>query len=150
MFKTELINFLLSSEKASMSNSLDEWYLSDFYDKHIHNIGYEEGYVMLVDCCDVWMKYPNFTFELVDIMSSIRNRISTNTFPQCFNDSEEQILEIYLNTDNRVSEIIYSVYKNIDIDNDMLDGWVQTGIEDEKKMLKELFQNSNIKILESY
>ena len=40
MFKEELIKFLLSTENFK---ELDEWYISDFDDKHVHGISYEQG-----------------------------------------------------------------------------------------------------------
>lgn len=89
MFKEELIKFLLSTENFK---ELDEWYISDFDDKHVHGISYEQGYPMLIDCCEVWMQYPQNTFELINIMSSIRNMMSTNTFPEIFIENKENIL----------------------------------------------------------
>jgi len=106
MFKEELIEFLLSTDNF---NELDEWYISDFDDKHVHGISYEQGYPMLIDCCEVWIQYPEYTFELINILSSIRNMMSTNTFPDIFIENKQNILAIYSDKENRVRTLIDKV-----------------------------------------
>jgi hypothetical protein len=109
MFKEELIEFLVSTESL---NELDEWYISDFDDKHVQGINYEQGYPMLEACCEVWIQYPEYTFELISTISSIRNMISTNTFPDIFIENKQNILAIYFDTENRVRTLIID-YRSI-------------------------------------
>ena len=141
MFKEELIKLLLSTENF---NELDEWYISDFDDKHIQGINYEQGYPMLIDCCEVWIQYPEYTFELIDIMCSIRNMISTNTFPDIFIENKQNILAIYFDTENRVRTIISRVHEGDNIDEKLIERSIESGIKDEKLMFSKLFYRSNI------
>ena len=141
MFKEELIKFLLSTENFK---ELDEWYISDFDDKHVHGISYEQGYPMLIDCCEVWMQYPQNTFELINIMSSIRNMISTNTLPEIFIENKKNILTIYCDTEKRVRDQVNKVYEGEGIEPQLIQKFISSGIEDEKLMFAELFYRSNI------
>ena len=141
MFKEELIEFLLSTENF---NELGEWYMSDFDDKHVQGINYEQGYPMLIDCCEVWIQYPEYTFELIDIMGSIRNIISTNTFPDIFIENKQNILAIYFDTENRVRTIISRVHEGDNIDEKLIESSIESGIKDEKLMFSKLFYRSNI------
>jgi|GEM_PF-5186664 len=141
MFKEELIKFLLSTENF---HELDEWYMSDFDDKHVQDINYEQGYPMLIDCCEVWIQYPEYTCELIDIMGSIRNMISTNTFPDIFIENKQNILAIYFDTENRVRTIIGRVHESDNIDEKLIKSSIESGIKDEKLMFAELFYRSNI------
>ncbi|WP_201549437.1 hypothetical protein [Psychrobacter sp. Pi2-1] len=141
MFKEELIKFLLSTENF---HELDEWYMSDFDDKHVRDINYEQGYPMLIDCCEVWIQYPEYTCELIDIMGSIRNMISTNTFPDIFIENKQNILAIYFDTENRVRTIIGRVHEGDNIDEKLIKSSIESGIKDEKLIFAELFYLSNI------
>ena len=141
MFKEELIEFLLSTENF---NELGEWYMSDFDDKHVQGINYEQGYPMLEDCCEVWIQYPEYTRELIDIMGSIRNIISTNTFPDIFIENKQNIFAIYFDTENRVRTIISRVHEGDNIDEKLIESSIESGIKDEKLMFSELFYRSNI------
>ena len=141
MFKEELIEFLLSTENF---HELGEWYLSDFDDKHVQGINYEQGYPMLEDCCGVWMQYPEYTFELIDIMRSIRNMISTNTFPDIFIENKQNILAIYFDTENRVRTLISRVHEGDNKDEKLIKISIESAIKGEKLMFSELFYRSNI------
>ena len=141
MFKEELIKFLLSTENF---NELDEWYIFDFDDKHVYGVNYEQGYPMLIDCCEVWMQYPQYTFELINIMSSIRNMISTNTFPDIFIENKKYLLAIYSDTEKRARDQVNKVYESDDMDPEFIQKLIDSGIEDEKLMFAELFYRSNI------
>lgn len=141
MFKEELMKFLLSTENF---NELNEWYISDFDDKHIHGISYERGYPMLIQCCEVWMQYLQNTFELIQIMSSVRNMMSTNTFPDIFIENKKYILAIYSDTENRVRTLINKVYEGEGIEPQLIQSFIKSGIADEKLMFTELFYRSNI------
>ena len=141
MFKKELIKFLLSTESF---NELDESYMSDFNFKHVQDINYDQGYPMLIDCCEVWMQYPEYTFELINIISSIRNMISTNTFPDIFIENRQNILAIYFDTENRVRALISKVHEGDNIDEKLIKNSIESGIKDEKLMFAELFYLSNI------
>lgn len=141
MFKEDLIEFLLSIDNC---NEIGECYLSDFDYKHIRGISYEKGYPMLIECCEVWMQYPQYTFELINIMGSIRNSISTNTFPDVFIENKQSILAIYFDTENRVRTIISRVYEGNNIDDKLVEIFIESGIKGEKLMFAELFYRSNI------
>ncbi|WP_443511538.1 hypothetical protein [Psychrobacter aquimaris] len=118
--------------------------MSDFDDKHVQDINYEQGYPMLIDCCEVWIQYPEYTCELIDIMGSIRNMISTNTFPDIFIENKQNILAIYFDTENRVRTIIGRVHEGDNIDEKLIKSSIESGIKDEKLMFAELFYRSNI------
>lgn len=141
MFKEELIAFLLSTENF---NELCEWYMSDFDDKHVQGINYEQGYPMLIDCCEVWIQYPEYTVELIDIMCSIRNMISTNTFPDIFIENKQNILAIYFDTENRVRTLISRAHEVDNIDEKLIESFIESGVKDEKLMFSKLFYHSNI------
>ena len=141
MFKEELIKFLLSTESF---DELDEAYMSDFDYRHVQDISYEQGHPMLIDCCEVWMQYPEYTFELINIISSIRNMISTNTFPDIFIENRQNILAIYFDTENRVRALISRVHKGDNINEKLMESSIESGIKDEKLMFAELFYRSNI------
>ena len=141
MFKEELMKFLLSTESF---NELDESYMSDFDFKHVQDISYEQGYPMLIDCCEVWIQYPEYTWELIDIMGSIKNMISTNTFPDIFIENKQNILAIYFDTENRVRTIISRVHESDNVDEKLIESSIESGINDEKLMFAGLFYRSNI------
>ena len=141
MFKEELIKFLLSTENF---HELDEWYMSDFDDKHVQGINYEQGYPVLIDCCEVWIQYPEYTWELIDIMGSIKNMISTNTFPDIFIENKQNILAIYFDTENRVRTLISRVHESDNVDEKLIESSIESGIKDEKLMFAGLFYRSNI------
>lgn len=141
MFKEELMKFLLSTESF---NELDESYMSDFDFKHVQDISYEQGYPMLIDCCEVWIQYPEYTWELIDIMGSIKNMISTNTFPDIFIENKQNILAIYFDTENRVRTIISRVHESDNVDEKLIESSIESGIKDEKLMFAGLFYRSNI------
>ncbi|MGP5791206.1 hypothetical protein, partial [Psychrobacter celer] len=96
------------------------------------------------DCCEVWMQYPQNTFELINIMSSIRNMISTNTFPEIFIENKKNILTIYCDTEKRVRDQVNKVYEGEGIEPQLIQKFISSGIEDEKLMFAELFYRSNI------
>lgn len=135
MFRKELLSFLLATENNA---ELDEYYLVNFEDIHINNPDYEMGYSMLIDCCEVWIKYPHFTWEIIMIMSNIRNIISTNTFPDIFIDNKQKILDIYSDTGDRVRAIHREIHGDENFTN------LEKNIADERSMFRELFENSNI------
>ncbi|MEN8625187.1 hypothetical protein [Psychrobacter proteolyticus] len=141
MFKEELMKFLLSTESF---NELDESYMSDFDFKHVQGISYEQGYPMLIDCCEVWIQYPEYTWELIDIMGSIKNMISTNTFPDIFIENKQNILAIYFDTENRVRTLISRVHESDNVDEKIIESSIESGIKDEKLMFAGLFYRSNI------
>ncbi len=141
MFKEELMKFLLSTESF---NKLDESYMSDFDFKHVQGISYEQGYPMLIDCCEVWIQYPKYTWELIDIMGSIKNMISTNTFPDIFIENKQNILAIYFDTENRVRTLISRVHESDNVDEKLIESSIESGIKDEKLMFAGLFYRSNI------
>lgn len=141
MFKEELMKFLLSTESF---NKLDESYMSDFDFKHVQGISYEQGYPMLIDCCEVWIQYPEYTWELIDIMGSIKNMISTNTFPDIFIENKQNILAIYFDTENRVRTLISRVHESDNVDEKLIESAIESGIKDEKLMFSGLFYRSNI------
>ena len=141
MFKEELMKFLLSTESF---NKLDESYMSDFDFKHVQGISYEQGYPMLIDCCEVWIQYPEYTWELIDIMGSIKNMISTNTFPDIFIENKQNILAIYFDTENRVRTLISRVHESDNVDEKIIESSIDSGIKDEKLMFAGLFYRSNI------
>jgi hypothetical protein len=141
MFKEELMKFLLSTESF---NKLDESYMSDFDFKHVQGISYEQGYPMLIDCCEVWIQYPEYTWELIDIMGSIKNMISTNTFPDIFIENKQNILAIYFDTENRVRTLISRVHESDNVDEKLIESSIESGIKDEKLMFAGLFYRSNI------
>ena len=142
MFKQDLLDFLLFVEN---NYELDEWYLTDFKDINISNLYYETGYSMLIDCCEVWIEHPQFTEEIIDIISTIRNIISTNTFPDIFVSNKQKILTIYSDTDNRVLNWHVKMYEDKDIELDLMNTSIKNGIANERRMFSELFKNSNIK-----
>lgn len=144
MFKKILLDFLLSAEASAATGELDEWYLSDFDDKYVNSIDYETGYAMLIDCCEVWIEYPRFTFELIYIIGSIRNIISTNTFPKVFIDNKDKILTIYKETEARVTSQICEKYSDIKIKQQLLEKIIKQNIQSEKDSFQELFHHSNI------
>lgn len=141
MFKEELMKFLLSTESF---NELDESYMSDFDFKHVQGISYEQGYPMLIDCCEVWIQYPEYTWELINIMGSIKNMISTNTFPDIFIENKQNILAIYFDTENRVRTLISRVHESDNVDEKIIESSIESGIKDEKLMFAGLFYRSNI------
>lgn len=141
MFKEELMKFLLSTESF---NELDESYMSDFDFKHVQGISYEQGYPMLIDCCEVWIQYPEYTWELIDTMGSIKNMISTNTFPDIFIENKQNILAIYFDTENRVRTLISRVHESDNVDEKIIESSIESGIKDEKLMFAGLFYRSNI------
>lgn len=141
MFKEELMKFLLSTESF---NELDESYMSDFDFKHVQGISYEQGYPMLIDCCEVWIQYPEYTWELIDIMGSIKNMISTNTFPDIFIENKQNILAIYFDTENRVRTLISRVHESDNVDEKLIESSIESGIKDEKLIFAGLFYRSNI------
>lgn len=141
MFKEELMKFLLSTESF---NELDESYMSDFDFKHVQGISYEQGYPMLIDCCEVWIQYPEYTWELIDTMGSIKNMISTNTFPDIFIENKQNILAIYFDTENRVRTLISRVHESDNVDEKIIESSIDSGIKDEKLMFAGLFYRSNI------
>ena len=142
MFKQDLLDFLLFVEN---NYELDEWYLTDFKDENVDNTNYETGYFMLVDCFEVWIDYPQFTEEIIDIISTIRNIISTNTFPDIFVSNKQKILTIYSDTDNRVLNWHVKMYEDKDIELDLMNTSIKNEIANERRMFSELFKNSNIK-----
>ena len=141
MFKEELMKFLLSTESF---NELDESYMSDFDFKHVQGISYEQGYPMLIDCCEVWIQYPEYTWELIDIMGSIKNMISTNTFPDIFIENKQNILAIYFDTKNRVRTLISRVHESDNVDEKLIESSIESGIKDEKLIFAGLFYRFNI------
>lgn len=142
MFKQDLLDFLLFVEN---NYELDEWHLSDFKDINISNLYYETGYSMLIDCCEVWIEHPQFTEEMIIIISSIRNIISTNTFLGIFVSNKQKILTIYSDTDNRVLNWHVKMYEDKDIELDLMNTSIKNEIANERRMFSELFKNSNIK-----
>ena len=100
---------------------------------------------MLIDCCEVWIEHPQFTEEIIDIISTIRNIISTNTFPDIFVSNKQKILTIYSDTDNRVLNWHVKMYEDKDIELDLMNTSIKNGIANERRMFSELFKNSNIK-----
>ena len=142
MFKQDLLDFLLFVEN---NYELDEWHLTDFKDENVDNTNYETGYFMLVDCFEVWIDYPQFTEEIIDIISTIRNIISTNTFPDIFVSNKQKILTIYSDTDNRVLNWHVKMYEDKDIELDLMNTSIKNEIANERRMFSELFKNSNIK-----
>lgn len=141
MFKQELLNFLVSIED---SKELDEDYLSYFKQTHADDISYETGHSMLVQCCEVWINYDRFTWEIISIMSNVRNIISTNTFPSIYEDNKSKILSIYSDTENRVRFLTNEMNKSSSLPLDMLNKQILESVAGEKLMFKELFENSNI------
>ena len=142
MFKQDLLDFLLFVEN---NYELDEWHLTDFKDENVDNTNYETGYFMLVDCFEVWIDYPQFTEEIIDIISTIRNIISTNTFPDIFVSNKQKIPTIYSDTDNRVLNWHVKMYEDKDIELDLMNTSIKNEIANERRMFSELFKNSNIK-----
>ena len=77
-------------------------------------------------------------------MCSIRNMISTNTFPDIFIENKQNILAIYFDTENRVRTIISRVHEGDNIDEKLIESSIESGIKDEKLMFSKLFYRSNI------
>lgn len=141
MFKQELLSFLVSIED---SKELDEYYLSDFKQAHVNDISYETGHSMLVQCCEVWINYERFTWEIISIMSNVRNIISTNTFPSIYENDKNKILSIYSDIENRVRFLTNGMNKNSSLPLDMFNKQILESVASERLIFKEMFENSNI------
>ena len=85
MFRKELDDFIQMLSKDE--NELDEWYLSDFLNKNISNMESYEAFSSLKLMVPYLFQYPQYRYELLDIMSSLK-RLADTTEPFC----EESIL----------------------------------------------------------
>lgn len=87
----EFIQMLLQS-----NNELDEWYLSDFLDKYISNMKAYEAFSSLKETIPYLFKYPQYRYELLEIMSMLK-RLADTTEPFCEKNILESLLKLYQN-----------------------------------------------------
>lgn len=95
----EFIQILLQN-----NNELDEWYLSDFADRHISNMKPYEAFSALKETIPYLLEYPQYRYELLEIMSKLK-RLADTTEPFYEKAILNSLLHLYENDEYSIDLI---------------------------------------------